>query len=240
LGVPSLKVAVQCVRKAPGQLPNQELRFYPLVKVFEQSERISKVLLFSPDKICREIPRQRCFCNTKSNAQMMLCEECAEWYHVACIGMTQVEAEAAVDWCCGYCQSAPDADGDRTWMLAVPQGQRKRPKVAPVRNDVATPKARGVQPFNDDVVFDGPSSWDDCVELARTGGRKINLAEALNKKKALKIVNAGGHHVVDEVSLGGVQARGVDGALVDDLIGIGLLVPDDGGDQPPEHKDEGA
>jgi hypothetical protein len=209
-----------------------------LAKAFEQSKRISKVLLFSPDKIRREIPRQRCFCNTKSTNQMVLCEACTEWYHLGCVGMSQEDALAADNWHCGYCRSAPDADGNRDWTLPIAQGKRKKPKVAPTRNDNATPKARGVQPFNDEFVFDGPSSWDECVELVHAGARKINLAEAKNKKKALQLVNEGGHHVVDEVSLGGVRAREVDSALVDDLIDAGLLEEDGDADQPPEDEDE--
>ena len=202
------------MRRTALQKPDQILRHFPLVKVFEQSKRVNKVLLFSCDMLRREIPRQRCFCKTKSTKDMMLCEECAEWYHLACIGVTQEEAEAAADWRCGYCQGAPDNDGFRTWQSRIPQGNRKRPKVALARNDNATPRARGIQPLGDDVVSVGPSCWEECVELARTGARKINLAEAKNKKKALQLVNEGGHHIVDEVSLGGVRAREVDGALV--------------------------
>lgn len=154
---------------------------------------------------------------------MLLCEECDEWYHNACIGVDEEEAKAAVNWRCGYCQAAPDDEGNREWSLAVPQGKRKRAKVAPIRNDAHTPKARRVQPLGDETVFAGPASWADCQQLARDGGHKINIAEAKYKKKAMKIVKEGGHHIIDEMALGGVQARGVDNTMVDDLVGLGLL-----------------
>ncbi len=215
------------MRKSPLKKPDQILRFSPLDVVLEQSKIVSKVLLFHPDKIRRDIPRQRCFCNTKSNGQMLLCEACDEWYHFRCIGVTEEEARAADNWQCGYCVGRPDADGNRDWTLAIPQGKRKKAKVAPARNDADTPRARGVQPHGDEVVHQGPSSWADCVALAREGGRKINMTEAKYKKKAMQIVKQGGHHVVDAVTLGGVQARGVDATLVDDLIGQGMLEADE-------------
>jgi hypothetical protein len=36
-------------------------------------------------------------------------------------------------------------------------------------------------------------------------------------------VKEGGHHIIDEMVLGDVQARGVDNTMVDDLVGLGLL-----------------
>jgi hypothetical protein len=168
---------------------------------------------------------------------MLLCERCDEWYHYDCIGISNEEAAAEVDWDCGYCRSPPDADGYRAWSLAVPQGNRKRPKIAPPRSDATTPKARGIQPLGDDLVYEGPKTWADCQALAREGGRKINLAEAQYKKKAMRIVKEGGHHIIDEMSLGGVQARGVDSALVDDLVGHGLLELDD--DQDAKLQEDG-
>lgn len=230
----SLRILLQCVRKAALPKPDHVLRNFPITTVQEKSKSVSKVLLFSSDELRRD-PAPALLLQDQ---EMMLCEKCAEWYHLVCVGITEEEAHAAVDWRCGYCRALPDADGGRAWELPIPQGQRKRLKVAPARNDNATPKARGVQPFDDEVVYDGPSSWEECVELARDGARKINLAEANNKKKAMRLVNEGGHHVVDEVSLGGVRARGVDGALVDDLIGAGLLVEDDDAGEPLEDEDQ--
>lgn len=235
-----LRWRLQCVRKNALKKPDQYLRDFPLAKVYEQSKRVYKVLLFNFDKLRRELPRQRCFCRTKSTNDMVLCDTCDEWYHLACVGMTREEADAAADWACGYCRGGPDADGNRAWQLAIPQGKRKRPKVALARHDDATPMAHGIASFGDEVIHDGPSSWEECVALARAGARKINLADLKNKKKAMKLVNEGGHHIVDEVSLGGVRARGVDGALVDDLIGAGLLEEAEDVDEVEEDEDDGA
>ena len=47
---------MQCVRKTSLQKPDHELRFYPMIKAFEQSKLVSKVLFFNS----RQIPRQMC------------------------------------------------------------------------------------------------------------------------------------------------------------------------------------
>ncbi len=62
-------------------------------------------------------------------------------------------------------------------------------------------------------------TWQDVVELAKAGGRAINLEMQANKRKAQKIVKEGGHHVVDEMTAAGLQLREVDDELIDDLLG---------------------
>lgn len=154
---------------------------------------------------------------------MCLCESCDEWYHLDCVGMTKQEADAAVDWECGYCQSDADEGGNREWKLEIPQGASKRKRVAKPRNDASSPKARGVKPDGDEIVEVGPTTWDACVALAQAGRKKIHEAELIYKRKASKIVKEGGHHVVDQMALGGVERQGVSNALVADLIAIGEI-----------------
>jgi hypothetical protein len=133
----------QCMRKSPLQKPDKVLRYFPLEVVAEWGKKISGVLLLHPDPLHHGVPRQRCFCKTKSTNKMLLCDGCDEWYHHGCIGVDEEEAAAAVNWRCGYCLAAAADDGNRAWSLAVPQGNRKRPKIAPSRNDADAPKARG-------------------------------------------------------------------------------------------------
>jgi hypothetical protein len=114
-----------------------------------------------------------------------------------------------------------------SWKLDIPQGNRKRKKVAPERGSKDTPRARGVGPDEDDVQEVGPRSWQDVVDIAKAGGRAINLEMQANKRKAQKIVKEGGHHVVDEMTAVGLQLREVDDELIDDLLGQGLLDEDE-------------
>ena len=205
--------------------PDVVLRGFHLQKVFEASKTVSKVLLLHPDPFRHEQARQRCFCNTKSNSQMVLCETCDEWFHYKCVGLTHEAAQEYQNWRCGYCQAAPDVNGDRSWALVIPGAKRKRKKATLVRNDANSPKARGIAHDNDKEVV-GPTTWDEFVALAREGGRKINEKEARYKRKAEQLVKEGGHHIVDAVGLGGVVARGVDATMVDDLVGQDLIVED--------------
>ncbi len=158
---------------------------------------------------------------------MALCETCNQWYHAACIGMTLEELDAEEDWKCGYCREKPGHDGMCEWKLDIPQGKRKRSKVAPARAVADTPRARGVDPEEDDLRDAGPRSWDDAVALAKSGGKAINVKMLALRKRAEKIVKEEGHHVVDEMGAVGLQARGVDGPPIDDLIGQDMLAEDD-------------
>ena len=160
---------------------------------------------------------------------MVLCDGCNEWFHFDCVGITAEAAQGDDNWRCGYCRGQLGPDGKRVWNLPVPQGKRKRQKVAPTRSDADTPKQRGVNPENNEELV-GPASWEDIVSLAREGGRKINEKEAKLKRRAAVLVKEGGHHVVDEMALGGVAARGVDNILVDDFLGLGMLEDDDEGE----------
>ncbi len=149
------------------------------------------------------------------------------------MGMNNEQAEADKDWKCGYCRANPDGDGVRQWKLDLPQGKRKKPKVAKPRKDADTPKARGLDP---DVVLMlkvGPKTWQDIINLTTEGRKKIYDAEAAYKKRAAKIVKAGGHHIVDQMGLGGVEARAITNELLDDLYVAGLLDGDD-----PEDNDD--
>jgi hypothetical protein len=217
----------QCVRAAPLRKPDVELRKHPLQKVLEATDTVTNQILFHPEKLRHWEKRRRCFCKVKSEEKMMLCETCWQWYHFGCVGLSAQEASQAVDWKCGYCLGKPVADGMCSWKLDIPQGNRKRKKVAPERHIKNSPRARGVSPDDDDLLEVGPTTWQDVIELAKAGGRAINLEMQANKRKAQKIVKEGGHHVVDEMTAAGLQLREVDDELIDDLLGQGLLDEDE-------------
>lgn len=215
---------------APLRKPDVELRKVALHKVMNVTKHVTDQILFHPQTIFRREKRRRCYCKVKSELEMVLCDACSQWYHFDCVGLTDEQASAAVDWRCGYCLSAPKDNGMCSWDLAIPQGDRKRKKVAPDRHKDDTPKKRGVQEHQDDFHFVGPETWDDVKRSAQEGGRQINLKMLTQKNKARKIVKEGGHHVVDEMSAAGLQAREVDDVLVDDLLGQGLLDEEDDGE----------
>ena len=181
-------------------------------------ETVASVLLFHPDPIWIDVPRQRCFCKTKSNNKMLVCEECDEWYHWACVGVADQEEAEKLKFVCGYCQDAPDEEGLRRWKMPIPQGNRKRLKKAPDRNDVTTPRAIGLPVEGSDMVPSGPRNWDEVMRIVAAGGKKINLKEKALLKRAADLLEEGGHHLVDEVVPGGVQARAVSDSLADELF----------------------
>lgn len=89
----------------------------------------------------------------------------------------------------------------------------------PVRNDASTPKAQGVAVDGDELVPAGPRTWDEVLHIVAEGGKNINLKEkALLKRTGAEVKN-GGHHLVDEMIPGGVQARAVSESLADELFG---------------------
>lgn len=203
--------------------PDLIMRHHPMSKVLPAMQKLRRVILFHPDPIVAAAPRQRCFCGTKSNEKMLLCEPCLEWYHFGCIGVNAAEAAALIDWRCGYCRTEPDGDGLHTWGLEIPQGKRKRLKTAEPRAAAQTPRALGVEADGDDMVDAGPTSWDEIVEIVTKLAKVLRAKEIARKKAATKIVKEGGHHVVDAMSFGGVSQRPVDNQLVDDFVGQDLI-----------------
>ena len=142
---------------APLRKPDVELRKVALQKVMKQTKHVTDQILFHPETIYHREKRRRCYCKLKSELEMVFCGGCSQWYHLDCVGLSEEQARAAVDWRCGYCLSAPKGDGMCSWNLVIPQGKRKRKKVAPDRHKDDTPKKRGVQEDQDDFTSLVPS-----------------------------------------------------------------------------------
>lgn len=218
------------MRQAPLRKPDQYLRVGTLLFANSVQDALKKRVLFHPLPIRHQVPRKRCFCRRKTDNKMVLCEGCDEWYHLDCVGLDEAEAQGADDWQCGYCQSALEEDGTRAWNLAIPQGKYKKPRVAKPRMDGKTPRALGITPEGMEMVDVGPSTWEEIVLTARAGAMKLRRAEEAYKKKAAQLVKAGGHHVVDQMGLGGVEPRPITNELLDDLIVNGDLGDEEGGE----------
>ena len=220
------------MRKNALKKPDVELRKHPLSEVAKVSAELTGRILFHTEPFRVKVDRQRCICRAKSNNKMVLCELCDEWFHFTCVDMTEEEAQDAKDWKCGYCAGGPPKDGKQSWVLARKQvSKRARPAIRD-RLVSETPKARGIKPHGDDKIEMGPGSWDEIVQMAREGGAKINQLERRRAEKAAKLVEGGGHHLVDAMAAGGLAARGVDGTLVDELVHLQLI------DEPEDVEEE--
>ena len=195
------------------------------------SKEVNGRILFHKEQLRHEIDRRRCFCKAKSNGKMTLCDHCNEWYHHVCLGITEDEARDLHDWRCGYCLDTAPVNGLCEWKSRIGQEGRKRPRVAPKRHISDTPRAHGVLPFGMEQVVVGPSSWGEIVALAKEEGKKINLAEKRRLANVAKLVKEGGHHVVDAVGAEGVEARAADSTLADELLHLGLLDGEEGGEE---------
>ncbi len=205
------------------QKPDKVLRYSALEKVIPAIQQLQRVILLHPDPIRHEKERKYCYCKKNATADMVLCDECHEWYHHKCVGVDEEQARADDDWRCGYCIGEPDEDGNRTWMSDIPLQAGKKKRMAPDRNDDDRPKALGYAPEKKVKVQVGPADWAEIQAAVDEGGMKINREEQRKKKKVETILKEGGHHVVDEMTAAGLALRAVDGPLVDDLEGLGLL-----------------
>lgn len=203
------------------------LRKHPLIKVLPEVEKLARVLLFDLEPIWKSVPRSRCFCARKADNKMLVCEECDEWYHFDCVGLSDEQANAVDHWKCGYCSGEPDEEGQRRWILPIPQGGRKKAKTAPVRSDVNTPRALGIAVEGDEDLPTGPCTWAAVEAEVADLGQKINLKEKALKRQADAVIKAGGHHLVDEIVPGGTQARVADDGIVDELLANGMIDEDE-------------
>lgn len=205
--------------------PDRVLRFRPLNEVQRAISRLSRVVLFNPDPICKELPPQYCVCGQgerrggKKTKHMVQCVECWQWFHFDCVGLGDEADIDGVDWKCEWCSSAIDQNGRQRWI----SGRKK----AKLRHFKDTPKHQGgVLGGDPPIRYSNPRSWDDKVlqvqELARRAAiKKRKLTEAVEV-----LVNEGGHHLVDAEGMAGLELRPVDDGMVDEMVGAGLVEED--------------
>lgn len=160
-----------------------------------------------------------CYCGKKNTEQMTLCGHCDEWFHHKCIGLNQRSAAALDNFECGWCINKPDEDGNCVWGLPLVQTKKGVDRPVPVRNIDRTPRACGIDPLIDEKL----ESWERIQAHCADEGKKINLEMAKKRKQAAELVKDAGHHVGDEMSLGGLAVRAADDRLVDDFVGEGLI-----------------
>ena len=156
----------------------------------------------------------------------MGCEECFEWFHEECVGISAEVVGKMEEWKCSFCSNAPDADGNRQWTLKVPKGRKGRAAPILVRNDRDTPKANGMQ-MDDELAYSGPTNWAEIERYTADKGKALNIKLQKYKKQAEKLVKEAGHHIGDTMVAGGLVDREADDELVEDLIANDIMEEDE-------------
>lgn len=123
-------------------------------------------------------------------------------------------------WKCEWCLDKIDNLGKQRW-----KNGRDKPKL---RHFKDTPRLTGgVKGGNPPQSYSAPQDWDGKVaeikEIARRAAiKKKKLTDAVEK-----LVEEGGHHLVDAVGMAGLDVRAVDEAMIDEMLGAGLVVEDE-------------
>lgn len=206
--------------------PDKVLRFRPLSEVGVAIAELKKVVLFHPKPIVEILPPKYCVCGKgeikkgKRSTHMVQCGECYLWFHYDCFGLSDEADVAQVDWKCYWCNSETDKNGFQRWTY-----MRKKAKL---RHQNDRPRLHGAKLGEDPPIsHSAPPTWEGKVlqvqELARRAAvKKKKLTEA-----AEKLVSEGAHHLADAEGMAGLELRPVDDAMLDDLVGAGVIGIDD-------------
>ena len=213
---------MQRVRNTPMQKPDKILRTRPLKEVPRALEKLRRVVLFHKEPISIPKPPEYCVCRKDvdrgkgKTSSMVNCISCHDWFHFDCAGIAEDADLEGVDWKCEWCLDKHDNKGFQRWRTG-----RGRPKR---RHYNDTPKSRGVALGEDARAhFSAEQTWEgkvaDIKEMARRAAiKKRKLTDA-----AEKVMNDQAHHLTDAEGMAGLVARPVDDALVDELVGAGIV-----------------
>ena len=151
---------------------------------------------------------------------MIQCDECYEWFHFDCVDIQDSYDAESESWKCEWCRCGADKVGAQRWKSG-----RKRPKLRHV-ND--RPIVKGAQlGQNPPQAYTAPPSWDGKVAEVKEISRRKAIKKRKLEEQVQVIVDQGGHHAVDAEGLAGLEARPVDDALIDEMVGAGLVRPQD-------------
>ena len=210
--------------------PDKVLRSRPLKELHSAVAKLKLVVLFHPKPIVEKVPSKTCVCSKpadrggKTSTAMTQCDECFEWFHNDCAGVKEGVDLRGVEWKCEWCLDKPDREGYHRWRTG-----RKRPKKRHFRD---TPKNKGVLKDGEpQVEYSAPTSWEGKVEQIKELARRAAVRKRKLEDAAQVIVDGGGHHSVDAEGMAGVELRPVDDGLVDELVGAGMIDPDDVSDE---------
>lgn len=202
--------------------PDKVLRTRPLKEAAPAVAKLKRVVLFHPEPIVVEKPATYCVCKKgevrgkKDSTEMVQCETCFEWFHFDCAGIGAGTDLEDVRWTCEWCLDVADREGFHRWRK-----NRGRPVK---RHRLDTPALKGGAMGQDkQPTLTAPPTWEGKVEEVLEAARRA----AIKKKKLVdaveRLVEGGGHHVVDAEGMAGLEARAVDDGLLDEILGAGLV-----------------
>lgn len=202
--------------------PDKVLRFRPLKEVAEALAKLKRVVLIHPHPIVHEVGEKFCVCRKperkmgNKSMDMIQCDECWEWYHSDCAGVADVAEFENAYWKCEWCESAVDKGGFQRWKTG-----RELPKKRH-RNDI--PRLNGaVLGGNPPKRYSNPSSWEGKVEQVKEKARRAAIKKRKLTEAVEKLVDEGGHHLVDAEGMAGLELRPVNDGMIDEAVEAGLV-----------------
>jgi PHD-finger len=217
--------------------PDKVLRVRPLREVQTALEKLKRVVLVHPEPIVVEVPSKYCVCKkgerkrTDKTKLMIQCDECWDWFHFDCVQLKDDADVKNLAWKCEWCLDTIDEKGYQRWTSNRKLAKKRHYKDTPRRNG-------GVKGGNPPQSYSAPPDWDGKVaeikEIARRAAiKKKKLTDAVEK-----LVEEGGHHLVDAVGMAGLDVRAVDEAMIDEMLGEGLVEEDEVVAEVPAAKDD--
>ena len=90
------------------------------------------------------------------------------------------------------------------------------------RNDV--PKLNGAVLGGDPAVrYSAPPSWEGKVEQVKEMARRAAIKKRKLTEAVEKLVDEGGHHLVDAEGMAGLELRPVNDGMIDEVLEAGLV-----------------
>ena len=209
--------------------PDKVLRSRPLKEVNDAVARLKRVVLFHPEPIVLELPAKYCVCGKdehiagKQPGMMIQCDGCWEWYHTACV--TRPDDDAAI-WMCEWCLDEQDKQGYQRWRIFT--NGRVMPKKRHIRD---APRLHGAQLGQSPPPrYSAPVNWEGKVAEVQELARRAAIKKRKLTEDVEQLLVENGHHLTDAEGMAGLEARAVDDALVDEMLGAGLIRVEDDGD----------
>ena len=202
--------------------PDKVLRFRPLKEVPEAVAKLKRVVLIHPKPIVEELKAKFCICGKgerkmgKKSKVMIQCEECWEWYHLDCVGVADASVVQNDDWKCEWCKSDIDKEGYQRWKSGRKKAKKRH------RKDI--PKLNGAILGGDPAVrYSAPPSWEGKVEQVKELARRAAIKKRKLTEAVEKLVDEGGHHLVDAEGMAGLELRPVNDGMIDEVLEAGLV-----------------
>jgi len=203
--------------------PSKDLRHWPIKQAVRGVFQLSTVVVFDSQPLAREIDRKHCYCGQPDRGVLMVeCDGCNVWYHVDCV-QWDADARGEEDYVCGYCKSAPNEDGCRSWTGDVERpGKSIAWKKPPLRTQAEAEK-RGAKDRDEGKEWKGPRNWAEAVAEVKERRVKLRGKEGAKYRKARAKQKEGGHHIIDVAVGGSVMDAPLSAELLDLMEGLDML-----------------